>query len=204
MMKQQFISIFICLSFSEALALMCYKCYDDCQNPNKTITCLDRCATYSSMQYENGLVLKGRERMCSKDCYSLSLNVGFLKIASIRKCCDSDLCNNEPISDADVRPNGKQCHFCVGENCLGILYCEGIEDRCFSHIDAADGTDLNVKGCASESVCRLSTKGLHFTNINPDTNVTMKCCEGNLCNSAESVTLSFILMFFLLSTLLFH
>ncbi|KAF5888926.1 urokinase plasminogen activator surface receptor-like, partial [Clarias magur] len=133
-MKRQVVSILVCLSLSRALALTCYECLNDCQSPNKTVSCLHRCATYSSMKYENGLVWKGRQRICSDLCDSISLNMGFLKIASIRKCCDSDLCNNEPISDADVRPNGKQCHYCVGENCLGILYCEGIEDRCFSHI----------------------------------------------------------------------
>ncbi|XP_053339379.1 phospholipase A2 inhibitor NAI-like [Clarias gariepinus] len=204
-MKRQFISILICLSFSKALALTCYDCYNDCSNPNQTTPCSDKCATYSDIIYEDDVVSRNRARICSKECYSTSLNVGFSKIAANIKCCDSDLCNNEPISDVDVRPNGKQCHFCAGENCLGILYCEGIEDRCFTQIGTTDGREIIYKGCVSESICLLVTKGLHFTNINPDTNVTMKCCEGNLCNSAESVTLSFILMLpFLLSTLLFH
>ncbi|KAF5888929.1 urokinase plasminogen activator surface receptor-like, partial [Clarias magur] len=81
-----------------------------------------------------GVLMKYSGRECSTACTSISLNAGVVKIASNRKCCDSDLCNNEPISDVDVRPNGKQCHFCVGENCLGIVYCEGIEDRCFTYI----------------------------------------------------------------------
>ncbi|XP_053339378.1 urokinase plasminogen activator surface receptor-like [Clarias gariepinus] len=154
----------------------------------------------------DGVVLRNRDRTCFEEaCYNISFNAGVVKIASNRICCDFDLCNNEPFPDVDMRPNGKQCHFCAGENCLGIVYCEGIENLCFTYIDATDGTELNVKGCASESACIVPTKGLDFTGMNTDRNISIKCCEGNLCNSAKSVTLSFILMLpLLLSTLLFH
>ncbi|KAM9445387.1 urokinase plasminogen activator surface receptor-like [Clarias gariepinus] len=96
--------------------------------------------------------------------------------------------------DADLRPNGKKCHFCVGDNCLGTLHCEGIEDRCITYIGVLTGKEVSVKGCASKSVCDLVTRP-NFIGMNmTQREMTVKCCEGNLCNSAESIPLSFLLM----------
>ncbi|KAF4078464.1 hypothetical protein AMELA_G00199500 [Ameiurus melas] len=47
-------------------------------------------------------------------------------------CCNSDLCNSGPFPD--LHPNGKNCYFCVGDNCLGNLQCEGLEDHCITYI----------------------------------------------------------------------
>ncbi|MCJ8739465.1 hypothetical protein PDJAM_G00047500 [Pangasius djambal] len=207
MMKWQLTSIIICLSFSNALKLRCYDCDNNCQNSNATKLCSDGCHSFREVAYEADVMVENSGKACSETglCTSYSLNLGVYKYVLNSTCCNSDLCNSGPLPAIDRSPNGLQCYYCAGSNCAGKVRCEGIEDHCVTLIDFF-GRDSTLKGCVSKSLCDTSSSRLRLPGMSiTSREASVICCEGNLCNSAESVTLSFFLMlFFLLSSFLLH
>ncbi|XDV31187.1 hypothetical protein PO909_033937, partial [Leuciscus waleckii] len=90
----------------------------------------------------------------------------------------------------DPVPNGKKCYTCDGNGCSKTLSCTGNEDRCFTITDNIEGPLRVGKGCLSKNLCDASS---------------YSCCDGNLCNGAQSVTQSFLfLCCSLLSYFLLH
>ncbi|KAG1933521.1 hypothetical protein F2P79_020490 [Pimephales promelas] len=104
-------------------------------------------------------------------------------------CCNTDRCNLQDVPEPVL--NGKKCFYCDDKSCSNTVSCSGTEDRCIKQTGTSEGQ--TVKGCVSKSVCDFITLSVgNFT-----------CCEGNLCNGAQSVTQSvLILCFSLLSYLL--
>ncbi|XP_053096524.1 urokinase plasminogen activator surface receptor isoform X2 [Pangasianodon hypophthalmus] len=172
------------------------------------MVCSGRCLSFREVAYLGSVMMENSGKSCSQTgaCTSYSLNLGVSKTTFNSICCDSDLCNSGPVPVVDLQPNGKQCYFCVGNNCLGNVHCEGIEDHCISYTDVINGRNVTLKGCASKNFCDTSSSRLRLSSMNiTSREVSVKCCKGNLCNGAESVTLSFFLMlFFLLSCFLLH
>ncbi|XP_046724751.1 urokinase plasminogen activator surface receptor-like [Silurus meridionalis] len=133
-------------------------------------------------------------------CTSESVNLKNLLIAMNMKCCSTDLCNNDttPVL-LNQTANGQKCYTCVGQNCNAecqgrhcnktseIVECVGNEDRCIDITGGTIGVAIYMAGCASKRVCDSSA---FKTTMLLDTQV--KCCEGNLCNSAETFTLTFL------------
>ncbi|KAB5546700.1 hypothetical protein PHYPO_G00075020 [Pangasianodon hypophthalmus] len=78
--------------------------------------------------------------------------------------------------------------------------CPSGLDYCLSASATLLKKTFTVKTCATKQICDLTQSlvpGLTLENV--------KCCQGNLCNGAESFTLSFLLMFIpLLSSILFY
>uniref|UniRef100_A0A671PE07 UPAR/Ly6 domain-containing protein n=1 Tax=Sinocyclocheilus anshuiensis TaxID=1608454 RepID=A0A671PE07_9TELE len=125
-------------------------------------------------------------------CPSGSINLGIGKIAST--CCNSDLCNSLDAPDPSIVPNGNKCYYCDGRSCSSTVSCTGSEDRCFKF----ESQPLSVKGCVSKSICDIVSIFDTFVG-------GVSCCSGNLCNSAQSVTQSFLfLCCSLLSFILLH
>ncbi|ROJ30638.1 hypothetical protein DPX16_3886 [Anabarilius grahami] len=94
-------------------------------------------------------------------------------------------------------PNGKKCYYCVGNSCSNIMDCSGTADRCFTAKVAYGGQSMVAKSCVSKSVCDAATS-------NPNVG-SVSCCEGDLCNGAQSVSQSFLfLCCSLLSYFLLH
>ncbi|XP_053498901.1 urokinase plasminogen activator surface receptor-like isoform X1 [Ictalurus furcatus] len=191
-----------------ALTLRCYHCSQDCETNSNTMNCSHACSVNYVVSYDNGMKSEYGFKSCADngECINYSVNLGYAKLAISQECCNSDLCNSGPFPAVDLRPNGKKCYFCVGDNCLGNLQCEGLEDHCLTYIDTLTGHELNIKGCASKILCDFATSGLALTRMNiTNRQVTWKCCKGNLCNSAASATLSFFLvLLFLLSSFLLY
>lgn len=52
------------------------------------------------------------------------------------------------------------------------------------------GENMPMKGCASKSICVGDMSGA----LGPTMGMDMKCCEGNLCNNAQSIGLSLLLL----------
>ncbi|GAA6074609.1 prostate stem cell antigen precursor-like [Tachysurus ichikawai] len=134
-------------------------------------------------------------------CISGSMNLGMMKVANNAKCCKTNLCNSEAIlAPSKQVPNGKKCYTCDKDGCSVTLNCEGTEDRCISASVQQGGNTISMKGCVSKSFCdaakEQSISGIGVTKF--------QCCEGNLCNGAEIITLSFLLMIVpLISSILF-
>uniref|UniRef100_A0A672KY89 Snake toxin/toxin-like domain-containing protein n=2 Tax=Sinocyclocheilus grahami TaxID=75366 RepID=A0A672KY89_SINGR len=123
------------------------------------------------------------------------MNVGITK--NSLACCNTDQCNDQDAPEPSDVPNGKKCYYCDGESCLNILSCSGSEERCFKGTTNVMGQSKVLKGCVSKSICDATTTVTDVQGIS--------CCEGNLCNSAESVTQSFLFLCgSLLSFILLH
>ncbi|XP_050948465.1 four and a half LIM domains protein 1-like isoform X2 [Labeo rohita] len=187
--------------------LDCYDCQDQPEGPcENQITCDDEhsmCASRGISKYESS------ESFCEEvttatgcampnECDSFSI-----------QCCDTDLCNQQDDSgisqysdstygyDYVDYSNGKICYTCEKENCSQIQSCVRDEDYCFT----AKGNHYQshtLKGCASKRRCEDPSD-----SFGPGYSIT--CCWGDLCNSAQSVTQSFLfLCCSLLSFILLH
>ncbi|XP_062872164.1 urokinase plasminogen activator surface receptor-like [Trichomycterus rosablanca] len=141
----------------------------------------------------------GSSGLCTNNSMSYSINYGLVKVATVVKCCTTDLCNTD--SPADQSANGKTCYTCESNDCLKTLNCEGSEDRCITATVEQGGNKVSVKGCASKNICDavsgISQQGIAISKLT--------CCEGNMCNGAETFTLSFLILLVpLLSSILLH
>uniref|UniRef100_A0A671QGA0 UPAR/Ly6 domain-containing protein n=1 Tax=Sinocyclocheilus anshuiensis TaxID=1608454 RepID=A0A671QGA0_9TELE len=127
-----------------------------------------------------------RGKGCFDNCHSGSQNVGFLR--NVIECCDTDWCNAQYAPDPRTMvSNGKKCYYCDEKSCSNIMSCSGSEDGCI--------TPRVVKGCISKEICDSMVSSAEV----------ISCCSGNLCNSAERITQSFLfLCCSLLSFILLH
>ncbi|KAK3519164.1 hypothetical protein QTP70_020005 [Hemibagrus guttatus] len=205
-MTTQISLLLICMLFSKALSLKCHQCvsaFSECNNEEKT--CPDQCLTSTTSVYAGvGKMTDVSIKTCGTpaECISGSMNLGVTKVVHSSKCCKTDFCNSETLPALSKQvSNGKKCYTCGSDGCSEIMNCEGNEDRCVSASLQQGSNTVSMKGCMSKSLCgrpdSVSMTGLGTTK--------MECCEGNLCNGAESFTLNFLLMIVpLLSSILFY
>ncbi|KAL7864079.1 hypothetical protein AOLI_G00154990 [Acnodon oligacanthus] len=74
-----------------------------------------------------------------------------------------------------------RCYECPGPTCdPKPVTCTPPADTCQSTTIEVSGLKGTVKGCVPKAVC--------------DATVLMKCCDTDLCNSAEGVKLSLLIM----------
>ncbi|KAG7323439.1 hypothetical protein KOW79_013141 [Hemibagrus wyckioides] len=93
------------------------------------------------------------------------------------------------------------CYTCDPTNCKTYTKqdCPTGSDSCLSASATLGDNKFTLKTCAPKQIC--DTPPTTFMGL---TVADVKCCQTNLCNSAESFTLSFLVMFIpLLSSLLF-
>ncbi|KAG7242186.1 hypothetical protein INR49_024232, partial [Caranx melampygus] len=118
----------------------------------------------------------------AEQCLQGSVNFGVTRVTHASKCCTTDLCNTMNVAAYSRNsPNGKKCYYCDQNKCTAPLECMGDEDRCFSLSGSQGGVSVNMKGCVTKNMCGQSssmagTSGAEFA-----------CCEGDLCNSANSI-----------------
>ncbi|XDV31186.1 hypothetical protein PO909_033937 [Leuciscus waleckii] len=186
------ISVFLLfLLFTAGHSLRCYECWSQtgsCANQKETACPAGSSSCFSStgVSQVGGITTKAMSKGCIDVCQSASYNYGYARAYS--SCCYTDLCN---LPDPpDPVPNGKKCYTCDGNGCSKTLSCTGNEDRCFTITDNIEGPLRVGKGCLSKNLCDASS---------------YSCCDGNLCNGAQSVTQSFLfLCCSLLSYFLLH
>ncbi|KAK2872336.1 hypothetical protein QQF64_018073 [Cirrhinus molitorella] len=189
------VSVFLLfILFTAGHSLSCYDC------PDVLGSCtLSQCATvltncFSATVTVNSTTLKLKS--CAPSvCPTGSINLGIGKGSSL--CCSTDLCNSQDAPDSSSTPNGKSCYYCDGQSCSKTVSCSGSEDRCFNATVVIGLQSQVLKGCVSKSFCDATT-------LIPSVG-KVSCCEGNLCNGAQSVTQSFLfLCCSLLSFILLH
>ncbi|XP_067280707.1 ly6/PLAUR domain-containing protein 2-like [Pseudorasbora parva] len=198
------VSVFLLfVLFTAGHTLDCYECVSSTGScENQTVkTCpsgFPQCLISTSVVQAGDITHTAKSQSCAAFCQSGSINVNTAKTST--SCCNTSLCNANVTGCVAVRthygapellPNGKTCYTCDGQSCSKILNCLGTEDRCITVAETSGNQTTGIKGCVSKAVCDV----LEFPI----------CCEGNLCNGAQSVTQSFLfLCCSLLSYFLLH
>ncbi|XP_073679975.1 urokinase plasminogen activator surface receptor-like [Garra rufa] len=205
-MDVQFTVFLLFILFTAGHSLKCYECASADESSctaQKVTTCpdgLSKCLSSVSAAQIGNKTTKMKFKGCVTECQSSSFNFGTTMISS--SCCDTDLCNANYTSDPSTDPNGKKCYYCNGQNCSNILTCAGSQDRCITatvNLPIFGGQSHVYKGCVPESICDAMTS-TYFPHVQE-----ISCCEGDLCNGAQSVTQSFLfLCCSLLSFILLH
>uniref|UniRef100_A0A8C2AGD3 UPAR/Ly6 domain-containing protein n=1 Tax=Cyprinus carpio TaxID=7962 RepID=A0A8C2AGD3_CYPCA len=176
-------------------SLSCYECTSltgSCTQTSQCPTGFSNCVSATVTVNTTTVKVRG----CAPSvCPSGTINLGIGKGSS--QCCSTDLCNSQDAPDPTNAPNGKKCYSCDGNTCSNTVSCSGTEDRCFNATVTVGVQSQVFKGCVSKSLCDATT-------LIP-TLGSVSCCEGNLCNGAQSITQSFLfLCCSLLSFILLH
>ncbi|KAK7131557.1 hypothetical protein R3I94_016621 [Phoxinus phoxinus] len=192
------LSVFLLfILFTAGHSLKCYECMSQtgsCVGQQTVITCpagSSQCTSSIIGIQVGGINSTGNSKACAPACLSQSYNVGILR--STTTCCNTDKCNLADVPEPVA--NGKSCYYCDAKTCSNTVKCSGIEDRCINGTgNVGFGLSTFVKGCVSKSFCDAASAIK-----------TLTCCEGNLCNGAQSVTQSVLfLCCSLLSYFLMH
>ncbi|XP_041708289.1 urokinase plasminogen activator surface receptor-like [Coregonus clupeaformis] len=205
------VTILVSVLLPKAYSLKCFECIAgnsgactdkqiDCPNPTQ-------CGNMRMTSYTGGTKISDMNvKSCSvpAECLTGSMNFGMMSTTIASKCCNTDLCNSQSIpipESTETTPNGKKCFTCTGTDCTSALSCVGDEDLCISTTVNTGGEKMTMKGCVSKSICVGEVSRALETAISMD----IKCCEGNLCNNAQSIGLSLLLLVTsMVSFALFH
>ncbi|XP_058614683.1 urokinase plasminogen activator surface receptor-like [Onychostoma macrolepis] len=195
------ISVFLLfVLFTAGHSFSCYECVGltgSCAD-QKLKTCpsgSSKCMSLTTVAQAGGVTAKVQVKSCAPDCVNGYMNFGTAKTSLA--CCNTDQCNVQDAPDPPHASNGKTCYSCDGQSCSNVMSCSGNENRCIKATASYGGQSLVVKGCASQSICDATVSVPNADSIS--------CCEGNLCNGAQSVSQSFLfLCCSLLSFLLLH
>ncbi|KAK7143121.1 hypothetical protein R3I93_014325 [Phoxinus phoxinus] len=178
------LSVFLLfILFTAGHSLSCYVCSNptgSCVGQQTVTTCTDaspQCTSSIIGAQVEGISSTGNTKACAAACLSQSFNFGIVRTTV--SCCNTDLCNLADVPEPVA--TGKSCYYCDGQSCSNTVKCAGIEDRCINGTASASGQSTVAKGCVSKSLCDATTSvSVGFGNAT--------CCEGNLCNGAQSVT----------------
>ncbi|GAA6086899.1 urokinase plasminogen activator surface receptor-like isoform X1 [Tachysurus ichikawai] len=182
--------------FHNMLSLMCLNCLNDqCSE----INCPDQCTSLTVLVINNGNNMSAVLKTCALPglCSPETVNLGELVATTNAMCCNTALCNNETLP-VPV-PNGRICYTCFNNNCTQTVNCGGNEDRCITGTGSRLDITATMKGCVGKSFCS------NFQSFFSEGDITanVQCCDGNLCNSAEIFTLSFLFMIISLHSSMF-
>ncbi|XP_058602609.1 urokinase plasminogen activator surface receptor [Onychostoma macrolepis] len=138
-------------------------------------------------------------------CVTGSMNSGQSKVTLNSQCCNIDLCNNVNAPDLPLKPfNGKKCFTCnATTDCTRTMACEGDETQCFITTAEVNGKKVTMKGCSSKLLCGNGTLALGLPVQSYGFGANVKCCDGNLCNGAQSLRVYFLMLVPLLSLFVF-
>lgn len=189
-------------------AFQCYKCFgnsDVCNNNTlEPVECLpgqDKCL---SMKVErdgketrlHGCATQNDCDTSEKSCASAASG----RTNCETECCATDNCNMAPYKDSKLR-----CYTCQSASSMDdcrqnskAMTCQHGEDRCakFSAEVMAGDHKIMVyrKGCRAQAACDKS-KDLFGQGCGTDgSECDFKCCEGDLCNTGLSSTVSFFML----------
>ncbi|XP_021447674.2 urokinase plasminogen activator surface receptor [Oncorhynchus mykiss] len=192
------VPILVSVLLPKAYSLKCFECIpgesEACTNKQTDCLYPAQCGSSRIISYAGDIKLldiNAKSCAVSAECLSASVNFGIARTTIASKCCNTDLCNSQSVPESTKGlPNGKTCFTCTGTDCTSTLSCLGDEDRCISTTVNTGGEKISMKGCASKSICMGDVSQALGSAIGME----MKCCEGNLCNNAQSIGLSLLIL----------
>ncbi|KAL7859149.1 hypothetical protein SRHO_G00142960 [Serrasalmus rhombeus] len=205
MVDMKVVLLLISLFFTKALALECYNCRgESAQTCNSYEYCPHECNNFAASLSAGGVHMEQIMSSCLPPAFCVTgrINTGFLKATVNSRCCKTDRCNGQvlPVLPKQA-PSGKKC--CANSDCSETVKCEGDEDHCIKGsvpLDVPFLSKASLNGCASKSICDGLISLRQFFNVTAD----IKCCKGNLCNTAISINLGLLIMLgSLLTSILF-
>ncbi|XP_036448314.1 urokinase plasminogen activator surface receptor-like [Colossoma macropomum] len=206
-MKLQLTLALICVLLPQVRTYaICYLCIPDASGTCKEMqtVCADRCGSQTTLVSAGGVQEVSSVKACAvaSQCVNGSLNLGHVKMTVHTQCCTTDRCNSQnPAALPFGSPNGKKCYTCTNNDCKGTVNCEGDQDRCIITTVTSGNVQVKAKGCASRSLCAADASSMKAAGVT----ATESCCKGDMCNSAEGVKLSLLIMLVpLISSTLFH
>ncbi|XP_078394264.1 uncharacterized protein LOC144678316 isoform X1 [Cetorhinus maximus] len=182
----------ICALVTEASTLKSFSCKTPTGNctqqeacdPAQNLNCRTTLATWSLSS--DVLVMNG----CGNCTGNVSFNGGTLSAATTERCCQSDLCNNQTITEeTNTTLNGLECYTCPAllsntcENPNEMVKCVGVQTRCLHFSVMYQAQDIVINGCASESTCKNSGM-LKLYGVQPKQDPY--CCKVSGCNLRRS------------------
>ncbi|CAN9513986.1 unnamed protein product [Ophioblennius macclurei] len=172
----------------EVYALKCHFCVTGQGCTQHFCSAGLRCGAITVATYQGSQKLsETSQRSCilPGDCTQGSVNYGLSRTVYTAKCCDTDLCNIQPPSVAGLsNPNGKKCFSCYRQSCNATVNCLWNEDRCISTTVKSAGTEVELKGCASNAMC----SALDIPGLSDIIGQENDCCKGDFCNSASGTS----------------
>ncbi|XP_072325086.1 urokinase plasminogen activator surface receptor-like [Scyliorhinus torazame] len=181
---------------SKASPLKCFSCerptekctQQEVCDPALNLNCRTILATLTVAGTSQESVIYG----CGNCTGNLSFNGGRLSAAVTERCCQSDLCNNQTITEeANATLNGLECNTCAtlsGGMCQDakeMVKCVGKQTRCLHSSVMYLSRNYTIKGCVSESFCKNANT---ITIPNIQLNQDIDCCNRSGCNGSPGST----------------
>ncbi|KAF7696308.1 hypothetical protein HF521_006402 [Silurus meridionalis] len=204
-MKFSIVLLLSCMLVPEVLMLTCQQCISTINSPcpSTPLNCSNVCSSTTVSYYSSTSYATVTLQNCTTlgFCLNGSLNLGSSNLLVNTQCCSTDFCNNQtlPVPSQQL-PNDLSCYTCINNNCSATMQCVGDQNYCIS-INIASGNNVSTQaGCTTKSFCDAAAL---FNQL--FANSTLNCCQGNLCNDAKMLTLSFLPMIIpLLCSIIFY
>ncbi|XP_077116217.1 uncharacterized protein LOC143770462 [Ranitomeya variabilis] len=176
-------------------ALSCTQCMStssSCSGDSMTCPSGHVCASRYSESIVGGARTKMLFRVCtpSSECTTNgSISTSQLQIRMAVSCCDTDNCTpNLPALPAkSTNPNGLVCRSCISADSTwcytpDTVQCTGDENMCLLQSTKISGSAASsstaIRGCATKSICDLSSKTETIGGLSVDVNTY--CTSGNI------------------------
>ncbi|XP_067831539.1 uncharacterized protein [Heptranchias perlo] len=178
----------LCNNATTLPGLKCHTCVGvpgNCRT--QTIHCTSsNCRTLNYKQVNGGKTQELLINGCGNCTGILSFSSGEFSTRTADRCCQTDLCNNETIAEeANTTLNGLECYGCspisnkTCEDPMERVKCVGEQKWCVHTSATRNFTQIIIKGCASESICKNPDVVKPF-GIVPKQD--FYCCKESWCN----------------------
>ncbi|XP_075695120.1 urokinase plasminogen activator surface receptor-like [Rhinoderma darwinii] len=202
MMANGWTLLLLCLHISPVLCLKCLQCVGSSSTCRMVVrTCPSYETTCISLAYRS----QGSSNTVMKGCSTTELcnqtsiiNTGSRSIYMTATCCESNLCNLNRYSTAQVFTNRLVCNSCNSStsSCsapLDPLFCDEVSNYCVDLItyEWTNGVSIGsslVKGCGSGNIGEPCTGLFAYNTGRYESYTNLTCCNNkDLCNTNSRI-----------------
>ncbi|XP_068098441.1 uncharacterized protein [Hyperolius riggenbachi] len=175
-----------CLGTSSSCRMVAKKC------PSYETTCISLTYQTQAGAYGTNTVMKGcaSTQLCNQTSIIDSGNHSMYMTST---CCESDYCNLNHFSAANVFSNRLQCSVCNSDtqNCqtnLQPMLCDEVSSTCVDiqvvdYLNGVKKSSSYIKGCGAPNTGDQCKNTYAFNTGSLQRNTLTSCCNTKLCNS---------------------